>query len=171
MHEGRGTHVVPGAERRWGRTGRAVLAAVLVGVGLVAAACGSSNTSSTKKTTSTTRAAAATTTAPATTTAAAATTPAASSGLSGKWSGQYSGAYSGTFTLNWRQSGSVLAGTIALSNPGGTLGIHGSVSGSTIKFGTVGGPGITYTGSVSGSSMSGSYQTPTGSGSWSANKS
>jgi hypothetical protein len=45
------------------------------------------------------------------------------------------------------------------------------VSGGSIKFGTVGGPAITYTGSVSGGSMSGSYSTPKGKGSWSASKS
>ena len=48
--------------------------------------------------------------------------------------------------------------------------IHGSVSGGNIKFGTVGGPEITYTGSASGSSMSGNYTTPKGGGSWSAKK-
>jgi len=91
--------------------------------------------------------------------------------LSGTWSGQYSGTFSGTFTLHWTQSGSRLNGKITLSNPGSTLGVNGTVTGGTIKFGTVGGPGITYAGSVSGSkSMSGSYQTPKGGGSWSANK-
>ena len=105
--------------------------------------------------------------------AAASTTPSApanGSALSGTWSGQYSGTYSGSFTLNWQQTGSVLSGSITLSSPSDTLSIHGTVNGSAIQFGTVGGPGITYTGSVSGSSMSGSYQTPGGGGSWSANK-
>ena len=37
--------------------------------------------------------------------------------LSGTWSGTYSGAYHGSFTLNWKQSGSSLSGTIELSNP------------------------------------------------------
>ncbi|MGA8218934.1 MAG: hypothetical protein WB771_10230, partial [Solirubrobacterales bacterium] len=70
----------------------------------------------------------------------------------------------------WQQSGSTLSGTIKLSNSGGTEQINGTVNGSAIKFGTVGGPGITYSGSVSGSSMSGSYQTPGGGGPWSASK-
>jgi len=142
------------------------LAAVLFGMALTAAGCGGSSTTS-----NSTSAASATPTAAATTTATpTSTTATASSGVSGKWSGQYSGAYSGTFELNWQQSGSTLSGTIKLSNPGSTEQINGTVNGSAIKFGTVGGPGITYTGSVSGSSMSGSYQTPGGGGPWSANK-
>jgi hypothetical protein len=98
------------------------------------------------------------------------TAHAASSSLSGSWSGKYSGAYHGTFSLHWTQSGSQLRGTIKLSSTKGLLGIKGSVRGSTIKFGTVGGPGITYSGSASGSSMSGRYQTPGGGGAWSAHK-
>ena len=44
------------------------------------------------------------------------------------------------------------------------------MNGSSIQFGTVGSSAITYTGTVSGNSMSGSYQTPGGGGSWSAHK-
>jgi hypothetical protein len=46
------------------------------------------------------------------------------------------------------------------------------VQGDTIRFGTVGSQAITYSGSVSGSSMSGTYQVGSGagSGSWSAAK-
>src|SRR5437762_2144324 len=61
--------------------------------------------------------------------------------LSGTWSGQYSGAYTGTFTLTWRQSGSDLNGTIDLSTSGRSQ-IHGSVNGSSIRFGTVGSSAI-----------------------------
>jgi hypothetical protein len=91
--------------------------------------------------------------------------------LAGKWSGKYSGAFSGTFTLHWKQTGSKLTGSITLSNPKGTYGITGSVRGSAIKFGAVG-AGATYTGSLSksGKSMSGSYKSPQGGGSWSARK-
>jgi hypothetical protein len=98
------------------------------------------------------------------------TAHAATSSLSGSWSGKYSGAYHGTFSLHWTQSGSQLRGTIKLSNSKGVLGIKGSVRGGSIKFGTVGGPGITYSGSASGSSMSGRYQTPGGGGPWSAHR-
>ena len=120
---------------------------------------------------------------PATTTAAAASPsparstalptkkPAATSTLSGKWSGQYSGAYHGTFRLSWHQSGSHLTGTIAISNPSISLPIHGTVTGTSIRFGTVGSAAITYTGTVSGTSMSGTYQVNgSAGGPWHASK-
>ena len=107
--------------------------------------------------------------------AAAATSAPATSGVAGTWSGQYSGAYQGTFTLTWQLTGSSLHGHIKLSNPGGTLPINGSVQGSAITFGTVGSTAITYTGSVSGSSMSGNYKVHQANGDvggpWSASKS
>jgi hypothetical protein len=94
--------------------------------------------------------------------------------MSGTWNGQYGGSYSGTFTLQWRQNSSTLSGTIQLSSLGGTVPIHGTVQGNSIHFGTVGSTDITYTGSVSGTSMSGDYQvhTPNGSqnGTWSASR-
>lgn len=89
--------------------------------------------------------------------------------LAGTWSGQYGGAFSGTFTLHWTQTGSKLKGSITLSNPRGKYGIGGSVHGSSITFGAVG-AGATYTGSVSGKSMSGHYKSPQGGGRWSAHK-
>lgn len=89
--------------------------------------------------------------------------------LSGTWSGHYSGPFSGTFSLHWKQSGAHLGGSITLSNPQGTYTVTGSVSGTAIKFGAVG-AGATYTGSVSGSTMSGRYKTPRGGGAWSAHK-
>ncbi len=89
--------------------------------------------------------------------------------LGGTWSGKYGGAFSGTFTLHWKQSGSKLNGSIVLSRPRGTYGIGGNVTGKAIKFGAVG-VGAKYTGSVSGSSMSGTYTSPQGGGTWSAHK-
>jgi hypothetical protein len=140
-----------------------LLTAVVSAVALMAVGCGSSSTSSSKSTaTPTTK-----TSTPASTTAASSST----SSLSGTWSGQYGGAYQGTFKLNWKQAGSNLVGTIKLSSPSGTLPTPGTVTGSSIRFGTVGGFGITCTGSVSGSSMSGGYQAGNGSGTWSASKS
>jgi hypothetical protein len=89
--------------------------------------------------------------------------------LAGTWSGQYSGAYSGTFTLHWAQRGSKLIGTITLSSPQGKYGVNGTVSGKTINFGTVG-AGASYTGSVSGNTMSGTYKSVPAGGTWSAHK-
>lgn len=91
-----------------------------------------------------------------------------SSALAGSWSGQYSGAFNGTFKLTWTESNSKLSGKITLSDPAETTGIKGSVSGGTIRFGTV--SGAVYNGTVSGNSMSGNYETPKGGGSWSATK-
>ena len=104
------------------------------------------------------------------TTAAATNGRLAGGSLTGTWSGTYSGAYHGTFTLHWTQSRSRLTGTIKLSSVGRTN-ITGSVRGSTIRFGTVGNANaITYSGSVSGKSMSGTYKTGGAGGSWSAHK-
>jgi hypothetical protein len=146
-----------------------LLTAVTSVLALMGAGCGSSSTTSTSTPATATGAATPTTSEPATTSTPA-TTP-ASSGVSGTWSGEYSGAYSGTFVLNWTQSGSSLNGKIKISAPPSTLKVNGTLAGSTIQFGTVGSLAITYSGSVSGSSMSGSYTVggATG-GSWKANK-
>ena len=103
--------------------------------------------------------------------------PAPSTSLSGKWSGTYSGAYNGTFKLTWQQSGQNLSGTIMISGFGNApTNLHGTVQGASIRFGTVGSEAITYTGSVSGKSMSGTWKIKAGSrslggGSWKASKS
>jgi hypothetical protein len=89
--------------------------------------------------------------------------------LGGTWTGTYSGTFSGTFTIHWREVRTRLTGSIALSRPKGTYTITGSVTGSRIHFGAVG-AGATYTGSASRSSMSGSYRTAQGGGTWSATK-
>jgi hypothetical protein len=89
--------------------------------------------------------------------------------LTGTWTGTYSGAFSGNFTLRWTQIGSKLHGSITLSRPRGTYSIGGSVRRKAIRFGAVG-AGATYSGTLSGSSMSGHYATPRGPGTWSATK-
>jgi len=135
------------------------LAAVLSVVTAISVGCGgSSSSTSTKKST-------------ASTASSQSSTAAATGALSGTWSGHYSGASQGTFTLTWRQSGARLTGTIKISTPSATYPISGTVNGSAIRFGTLGGGQITYTGSVSGSTMSGSYQAGRGGGSWNASKS
>jgi hypothetical protein len=87
-----------------------------------------------------------------------ASSPAASAGgpLTGAWSGSYSGPFTGTFNLTWTESSGSLAGTIHLSTEG-TLPLTGTVKGSAITFGTVGSTAVTYVGTVSGDTMSGSY--------------
>jgi hypothetical protein len=152
------------------RPGAALIAGLGIAIVMTAAACGGSGGGGSSATQTTTPAAVSTpaATQSATTTTSTATTS-SDSGLSGKWKGTYSGTYSGTFVLNWTQSGSKLNGTIDLSTAG-TVPVNGTVDGSSIKFGTVGGSAVHYTGSVSGDSMSGSYTTASGDGSWTAHK-
>jgi hypothetical protein len=95
---------------------------------------------------------------------------AATAKLAGKWTGHYGGAVSGNFTIHWKKTGSLLHGHITLSNPNGTYGISGSVSSGKIKFGAVS-VGAKYKGHVRGTSMSGTWTSPQGGGSWSATKS
>jgi hypothetical protein len=57
------------------------------------------------------------------------------------------------------------------SDPPVTLNVHGTLRGSTISFATVGSVMITFSGMVSGNSMSGTYQeAASGGGSWHASK-
>ncbi len=101
---------------------------------------------------------------------AASSSPAATtSSLAGKWKGHYSGAVSGHFTIHWKQTGSRLHGNITLSNPQGTYGIGGSVYQGKIKFGAVS-VGAKYKGTVRGTSMSGTWTSPQGGGTWRATK-
>jgi hypothetical protein len=156
-----------------------LLTLIVSAVAVMALGCAGSSKSGTTKSVSTTSAAA--------TTSAA---PPGQDNLTGVWSGHHTGAYSGTLTITWQQSGwkqrspgvfrSNVDGSIKLSAPPGTLSIHGTVLtncpqapcnvGDSIKFGTVGGGGITYTGTVSQPHMSGSYRTANGRGSWSASQ-
>jgi len=151
------------------RKAAALVAGLGVAMTLTAAACGGSGGggSSSPPASSAPAAVSTPTTTQSTTTTTQTTT--SDSGLSGKWTGTYGGTFSGTFVLNWTQSGSKLSGTIKLSTAG-TTNVNGTVNGSSIKFGTVGGTAVHYTGSVSGDSMSGSYSTSAGGGTWSAHK-
>jgi hypothetical protein len=151
--------------------------ALILLLAVVALGCSSSKKAATSGTVTTPSApaASATTAVPATVGATTPDSP-ASSDLSGTWSGNYTGTFSGTFTLTWQQTGSNLSGTIKISGFGDVpTTIDGSVQGSSIRFGTVHGQEVTYTGRVSGASMSGSWQIPvpghTVKGSWSASKS
>lgn len=97
--------------------------------------------------------------------------------LSGKWSGSYSGSYSGTFTLTWQELKQKLNGKIKISAFNNTpTTIDGTVKGSSITFGTVGGTqALTYSGTVSGNTMSGTWQIKAdgrkmGGGAWNASR-
>lgn len=94
---------------------------------------------------------------------------ATTSTLAGKWKGHYGGAVSGHFTIRWKQTGARLHGSITLSNPKGKYDIGGSVRRGKIKFGAVS-VGAKYKGKVRGKSMSGTWASPEGGGSWSAHK-
>ena len=157
-----------------GRPGRLVPAMTTAAIlAVTLAACSSPGSTATQVTGKQRSPAAPTAAAPAASSPAPAAA-AAASGLTGKWAGRYGGSYQGTFKLHWHQSGSKLKGFIQLSNPGINVPINGSVAGSSIRFGTVGSYGITYSGTVSGKSMSGTYQVSNGAagtGHWSAAKS
>lgn len=172
---------------------RAALILVLV---LAAAGCSKSSpkaastTSSTAgpgssvASTSTTSAATPTTAATATTSASATTAPPAATtgggtGLTGSWPGEWQNttpdSSRGTFRIQWTQSGSSLSGTITITGTpcltGGS--ISGSLAGSTLNFGVVTGQSqVSYTGTVSGDTMSGTYTTSCGNaqGTWKATK-
>ena len=107
---------------------------------------------------------------------AATTSAAATGGLSGAWSGTYQQtspiADSGTFTLNWQQSGSNVTGSISIPGACNACPISATVNGSTVTFGAVALGAITYTGTVSGNSMSGTYAAADSStkGTWKASK-
>ena len=126
--------------------------------------------------TSATTAAATATTAASGRSATTATSATATGGLTGAWSGTYQQtsptADSGTFAINWQQSGSNLTGTINIPGACNACPISATVNGTSVTFGVVALGGITYTGTVAGSSMSGTYATADSSykGTWKASK-
>ena len=141
------------------------LTSLLAVLAVIAIGCSSSNNSPSPTVAASPEAVSPSTTSP------PVTSPSTTTGdLSGTWSGKYDGAFNGTFTLTWTQSNSKLTGSIKLSTDG-TVNLNGVVTGNSIRFGTVGLTAITYSGTVSGDSMSGTYQVSgsTG-GNWSATK-
>jgi len=144
---------------------RLCLASLLAVLAVTAIGCSSNNNSPSPTVATSPEAVSPSTSSPPVTSPSAATVD-----LSGTWSGQYDGAFNGTFTLTWTQSNSKLTGSIKLSTDG-TVNLNGVVTGNSIRFGTVGSTAITYSGTVSGDSMSGTYQVggSTG-GNWSAAK-
>jgi hypothetical protein len=146
-----------------------VLAATLSLLIVVSVGCSSKKKGDSTTSSSNSRAVATQSSSPSSPTSAQSSTAPAAAGLSGTWTGQYAGPSHGTFTLKWTQSGSVLTGTIDISGAG-MLRISGILKGNSIRFGTLGQGAITYSGTVSGNSMSGTYHAPTGSGTWKATK-
>lgn len=76
--------------------------------------------------------------------------------LGGTWAGLCTGPFNGFCSVTWTQTANALDGTFTLSSPPDKLlHISGNLTGSTISFGAVG--VVTFTGSLSGSTLSGSY--------------
>jgi hypothetical protein len=83
----------------------------------------------------------------------------------------------GTFTLTWTQNFNILTGNIVVKGTPCLTGatVSGSVSGSTITFGAVSGTHtVVYDGTVSGTTMKGTYTAPAAcvdaKGTWAATK-
>ena len=93
----------------------------------------------------------------------------------GTWTNTSGGAASGTFQIDWQQQGSKLNGTIAITGTPCLAGgrITGNLDGDAIDFGVVSGAyKVNYKGSLSGTTMSGTYSTDCGNskGTWEASK-
>jgi hypothetical protein len=97
------------------------------------------------------------------------------SSLDGTWDGtwQSSNNLSGTFSVNWKEQGSSLNGTLSISVPclDGAE-VTGTVNGSSIDFGSVHGQcQVDYKGAINGDRMSGTYTISMSSGgTWKATK-
>jgi hypothetical protein len=83
----------------------------------------------------------------------------------------------GSFVLTWTQSGNALSGGIVVKGTPclSVAVVTGSVSGSTISFGAVSGKNtVVYNGTISGSTMQGTYIAPAACvdahGKWTATK-
>jgi hypothetical protein len=87
-------------------------------------------------------------------------------GVAGMWHGTWASALglSGTWQATLVQNGSTLSGSVGIGgiacNSGGPL--SGGLNGNAISFGAIesGGPTISFTGTVNGNTMSGSFTTP-----------
>ena len=98
--------------------------------------------------------------------------------LAGLWAGEYKSVVpanaDGTFTVVFDGSGSAYTGSIVMAGlceP--DCSITASVTGNTITFGSVGPRAVTYKGTISGDSMSGTYTVGNegqGEGTWTAVK-
>jgi hypothetical protein len=104
-------------------------------------------------------------------TALPSTAPSAAASIAGTWQGTWtSKAYpglTGHFTLMFTQQGSTLSGSISITGSGciSAATITGVINGSQLTFGVVqGAETVSYTGTWSGASMSGTWVISQGSG-------
>jgi len=145
---------------------------------MVAAACGGSGSSGAASPSG--AGPVTTSTPPSNTSSATPSESAAAGAIQGRWDGTWtstsSPGTSGTFHIDFTQSGIQLNGSITIKNtPCITTGtITGALAGNRITFGAVqGAQTIAYTGTISGPSMSGTYDAPqcgNGKGNWRATK-
>jgi hypothetical protein len=109
--------------------------------------------------------------------------PPPSEGVTGQWVGKASSAIypcAGDLSVSLQQSGAALTGSMEYLNPQAGAqcipsvsdGITGKISGNSITFGLSNHAGFTYQGTVSGSSMSGTWDWPNirDSGTWVLNR-
>ena len=144
---------------------RSLFAGAVVTLVLVAAACGGSGSSGAPLPTATGPVA---TTAPPVVTASPTPSESGAAGaIQGPWDGTWTSTSSpganGTFHIEFTQSGIQLNGSITIRNtPCITTGtITGALAGNRITFGAVqGAQTIDYTGTITGTSMSGTYAAP-----------
>lgn len=154
---------------------RSLFAGAALTLVLVAAACGGSDSSAAPPTGT-----AATTAPPAVTASSTPSDSGSADAIEGPWDGTWTSTStpgaSGTFHIEFTQSGDQLNGSITITNsPCITTGtISGALDGNSITFGAVkGSQNVAYTGTISGSSMSGTYAAPqcdNGVGDWTATK-
>jgi hypothetical protein len=154
----------------------------LVGAAILVTAClllssGCSSSGNGKASTSTPNTASATSSSAAAPSSAASSTaassPAAEDKIAGTWNGTFTGGTSsGMFKVVFTQQGETIAGNITITGNGGNAQgpIRGKLTGSNITFGAVGGTAISFTGSFSGNSMSGTYRSGTDTGTWKATR-
>lgn len=157
---------------------RPFFAGAVLTLAVVAAACGGNDSSGAASASGT--GTAITTQSPSATASSEPSESAAAGEIQGGWDGTWTSTsdpgVDGTFHIDFTRSGAVLNGSISITDtPCITTGtITGTLDGDNIEFGAVQGTqNIAYTGTISGSSMSGTYAAPqcgNGTGDWEATK-
>lgn len=108
------------------------------------------------------------------TSSATSSAPASKDDIAGDWSGTFANTTTGakgTFTVKFTRQGETITGNITINGTDGGAGnITGKLSGNKITFGTITGSTISFEGSFSGNSMSGTYKAGTDHGTWKATR-